>query len=446
MNGIFISYRERDSKAWALGLRDRLVDEFGEDKVFLDKDTLKAGKWKDQIERALGDCNIVLVVIGRGWLHAQDDDGHQRLMAEDDVHRREIALALARRDVTVIPVLVDGATMPRPDELPENIRDLVQQQSRSISDSAAHRKVDLDSLSADIRRVGRFPPKLTPTPISSPQSLLVPVKTSGKVITAFCLIGLIFAAASEGLDHDEKLGGIFFAGLGLWFAYAGFKDVKAGLAKGKGLAMAALGLSGITALGMIGALTQPDAPGATAPSNPAVSSIAPAAPALATVATPAPVAAAPEPVRELRPTPVPKFPPRQEIVAAVAPVPVPPPRERESEPAPPPHTANFQGIWQDAGNMSIFYLIRQEKSVVHLQEYNALGALTFEAMGKPQGNDLTIHHPVLAINLSMSNDGQQIDGSVKQKATGLVNPILLRKVDLDTVDAQVAALLRPLVE
>ncbi len=147
MAGIFISYRERDSKAWALSLRDRLVEEFGEDHVFLDKDTLKAGKWKDQIERALGDCNIVLVVIGRGWVNAQDEEGRQRLMSDDDVHRREIALALARQEVTVIPVLVDGATMPKPDELPENIRDLIQQQSRAISDNAAHRKVDLDGLS-----------------------------------------------------------------------------------------------------------------------------------------------------------------------------------------------------------------------------------------------------------------------------------------------------------
>ena len=154
MAGIFISYRERDSKGWALSLRDRLVDEFGEARVFLDKDTLKAGKWQDQIEQALGDCNIVLVVIGRGWLNAQDDEGRQRLMSEDDVHRREIALALARSDVTVIPVVVDGTTMPKPEQLPQNIRDLIQQQSRAISDNAAHRKMDLDGLLADIRRVG----------------------------------------------------------------------------------------------------------------------------------------------------------------------------------------------------------------------------------------------------------------------------------------------------
>ena len=194
MAGIFISYRERDSKGWALSLRDRLVDEFGEARVFLDKDTLKAGKWQDQIEQALGDCNIVLVVIGRGWLNAQDDEGRQRLMSEDDVHRREIAMALARPDVTVIPVVVDGATMPKPDQLPQNIRDLIQQQSRAISDSAAHRKVDLDGLMADIRRVGRFEPKAISTPSLTPTPPLAPSKNSGKVIMALCLLDLIYLA------------------------------------------------------------------------------------------------------------------------------------------------------------------------------------------------------------------------------------------------------------
>jgi TIR domain len=434
MAGIFISYRERDSKGWALSLRDRLVEEFGEDKVFLDKDTLRAGKWKDQIERALGDCNIVLVVIGRGWLGAQDDQGRQRLMLDDDVHRREIALALARPEVTVVPVLVDGATMPKADELPENIRELIQQQSRAISDSAAHRKVDLDGLSADIRRVGRFGPKVEAIATKpEPKIGLAPIKTSGKVIGALCLIGLVIAAASEGLDHDEKIGGIFFGGLALWLAYAGFKDIKAGLSKGKLLAMTALGASGLATLGMVGALSQPDTPKVPVAENPVVNSIAASAP----------------PQQESR-SQLDDPPPPKKVKKSTAALPVAKPsepaRDENAEPALPIATANFQGIWQDAGDISIFYLIRQQNNAVHLQEYNALGALTFEAMGNPKGNSLTFHHPILAIDLNMSDDGQQIDGSVKQKANGFVKPVLLRKINLDTLEPQIAALLRPLVE
>ena len=426
MAGIFISYRERDSKGWALSLRDRLVNDFGEERVFLDKDTLKAGKWKDQIERALGDCNIVLVVIGRGWLNAQDDEGRQRLMSDDDVHRREIALALARPDVTVIPVVVDGTTMPKPDELPENIRDLVQQQSRAISDNAAHRKVDLDGLVADIRRVGGFEPKPGPTPTP----VLVPIKNSGKVIAALCLVALVFfAAVSEGgLDHDTKLGGIVLGAIALWLAVSGFKDINAGLVKGRGRAITAMGLSGLVTLGMLSALTLPD-PAIT----PIVDNRGPSTP----IVMPQPAPGYQPPSKQMTTT-------RRALVPAAKPSK--PVRPQNSAQVAHIETTNFQGIWQDGNDISIFYVIRQENNLAHLQEYNALGALTFEAIGKPSGNELTIDHPMLVVNLAMSDSGQQIDGSVKQKASGFSKPILLRKVDLDSLDSQFAELLRPLVK
>ena len=44
MNGIFISYRQDDAKAWALLLRDELARTFGAEHVFLDKDALRAGE------------------------------------------------------------------------------------------------------------------------------------------------------------------------------------------------------------------------------------------------------------------------------------------------------------------------------------------------------------------------------------------------------------------
>lgn len=158
------------------------------------------------------------------------------------MHRREIAMALARPDVTVIPVVVDGATMPKPDQLPQNIRGLIQQQSRAISDSAAHRRVDLDGLMADIRRVGRFEPKPLSTSNFTPTRPLAPIKNSGKVIAALWLLALIFfaAIAEEGMDHDTKVGGILFGAIALWLAVSGFKDIKAGLVKGRGRAIAAI--------------------------------------------------------------------------------------------------------------------------------------------------------------------------------------------------------------
>ncbi len=242
------------------------------------------------------------------------------------------------------------------------------------------------------------------------------------------MVVLIFAAASEGLDHDEKLGGIFIGGLALWLAWSGFKDIKAGLAKGKGLGMTALGLSGLATLGMVGALTQPDA---TIP--PVVNNMAPQAMLPSPVVTqnqPAPQTQAainPEAMVPLAKPPKPVKQPKVERVAKL-------------------EAANFQGIWQDGHDVSIFYLIRQENGLVHLQEYNALGAMTFESAGQPVGNELKIDHPMLVANLALSDGGQQMGGSVKQRATGMIKPMLLRKVDLNAIDPQVAALLRPLVE
>jgi hypothetical protein len=153
MTGIFISYRQEDAKPWALLLRDELAEVFGEEHVFLDKDTLRAGNWRQQIQEALSRCRVVLIVMGRRWLTIADESGHRCLDRADDVHRMEIAFALARVDVTVMPVRVDGAAMPLAKELPEDIRLLTDQQSRELSDNSARREVDLKLLIADIERV-----------------------------------------------------------------------------------------------------------------------------------------------------------------------------------------------------------------------------------------------------------------------------------------------------
>ncbi len=152
MAGVFISYRQSDSKAWALLLGDDLVEVFGPDAIFLDRDTLHAGPWREQIEQGLARCNVTLLVIGRQWLAAADAQG-RRLDQPDDVHRREIAYALGRAGMTVIPVLVDDAPMPAAGELPEDIRGLAEQQARRFSDLAARREVDVRALVGDIERV-----------------------------------------------------------------------------------------------------------------------------------------------------------------------------------------------------------------------------------------------------------------------------------------------------
>jgi len=146
MAGIFISYRQADTKAWAIGLRDDLAKVFGEGQVFLDKDALGPGNWQDQLERALKQCSVVLVVIGRQWMAIVDEQNRPRITLPDDVHRQEIALALSHEGVTVIPVLVDEVSMPKADQLPEDIRGLRKQQVYKIGDTKARRHADMEVL------------------------------------------------------------------------------------------------------------------------------------------------------------------------------------------------------------------------------------------------------------------------------------------------------------
>jgi TIR domain len=153
MTGIFISYRQEDAKPWALLLRKELAEVFGDKWVFLDKDTLQAGNWRAQIHAALNQCSVVLVVIGRHWLTITDETGLRRLSHSDDVHRQEIVLALSRKEVTVIPVRVDGVAMPRAEDLPTDIRSLSDQQSRELSDTSGRRELDMQLLIEDIRRI-----------------------------------------------------------------------------------------------------------------------------------------------------------------------------------------------------------------------------------------------------------------------------------------------------
>lgn len=152
MHEIFISYRQDDTGAWALIIRDALVASFGEQRVYLDKDTQRTGDWREQIRAGIERCKVVLVPMGPRWLGAAGPDGARRLDLPDDVHRQEIALALATPGVTVIPIRVDGAPMLRADELSEDIRGLVDQQWREVAREIVHRRVDIARLIEDVEQ------------------------------------------------------------------------------------------------------------------------------------------------------------------------------------------------------------------------------------------------------------------------------------------------------
>lgn len=141
-SGIFICYRREDSGGHAGRLYDRLVAHFGDEQTFMDLDRIEPGEdFVHVIERAVGSCEILLAVIGRSWLKSLDEMGRRRLDNPNDFVSVEIVAAFAR-DVRVIPVLVQGAQMPRAQDLPEALRPLSRRQAFDLSDQRWRQDVD----------------------------------------------------------------------------------------------------------------------------------------------------------------------------------------------------------------------------------------------------------------------------------------------------------------
>jgi predicted ATPase len=131
---VFLSYRREDSAGHAGRLADHLLDRFGAGSVFMDLESIEPGAdFSKTIEDAIGVADAVLVVIGPRWLDLTGPDGVRRLDAGADVVRREIEVALASQ-ATVIPVLVDGASMPSAGQLPASIAGLAGRNAMELLD------------------------------------------------------------------------------------------------------------------------------------------------------------------------------------------------------------------------------------------------------------------------------------------------------------------------
>ena len=132
---IFISYRRGTSSAHAGRLADRLSAEFGGDYVFMDVDTIEPGAdFVDYIEEAVGSCDVLIALIGGEWLECRDETGSRRLDDPEDFVRLEVGAGL-ERDIRVVPVLVEGAVMPRAHELPEPLQRLARRNALEVTDT-----------------------------------------------------------------------------------------------------------------------------------------------------------------------------------------------------------------------------------------------------------------------------------------------------------------------
>jgi hypothetical protein len=158
---IFISYRRDDSAGEAGRLADHLQRRFGADRVFLDIETIDPGTdFVQVLQQSLAETAVVLVLIGRQWLDIRGAAGGRRLDDPADFVRLEVAAALGRGG-PVVPVLVQGARLPRAEDLPETLAPLVTRQAASLDHAEFH--ADAERLADRLARLvdggrGWWPP------------------------------------------------------------------------------------------------------------------------------------------------------------------------------------------------------------------------------------------------------------------------------------------------
>jgi hypothetical protein len=181
MTHIIISYRRADSDAIAGRIRDRLASHFGENSVFMDIDSIPFGiDFREHIKQALEQNDILVAVIGPKWL-GPGKGGRFRIAEETDPVRIEVETAL-KKGSAVIPILVGGAKMPKPAELPDSLRDLSYRNAAEVDagrDFHQHMERLIRSMERLLEISGRKPsekqPSSEPILVKAPPAAAAPV-------------------------------------------------------------------------------------------------------------------------------------------------------------------------------------------------------------------------------------------------------------------------------
>jgi hypothetical protein len=131
-----------------------LAARFSAERVFLDNQSIGLGAaYPERMRTVLRSMRVLLALIWPRWLSSGGADD-QRLLIErdDDWVRYEIRQAV-RRGIPIVPVLLDGASLPPAERLPGDIRDLVLHQAV---------RVRHESLGHDIERLADGLVRLVP--------------------------------------------------------------------------------------------------------------------------------------------------------------------------------------------------------------------------------------------------------------------------------------------
>ena len=156
---IFVSYRREDTQDVVERLCARLAQAFGERNVFYDMRSVgTGGDFLGTVGGAIYTSDVILVVIGQGWMSSRDARGQLRLFDPDDPVGWEVGLSLASGR-SLIPLLVNGANMPVKEELPERLQNLTTRSGLRLR-TGAEFETSIDDL---IQRLGG--PVAQPAPL-----------------------------------------------------------------------------------------------------------------------------------------------------------------------------------------------------------------------------------------------------------------------------------------
>jgi hypothetical protein len=155
---IFISYRRDDEPGMATALYFQLERRFTPEGIFMDVEgDIRPGKdFVRIIREQVAECDVMLVMVGRGWLSAASDEGGRRLDNPEDFIRLEIESAI-QLDKLVVPVLINKTDMPRASELPDALKPFARFQAVRLTQERV--RADMDGIAnavtlalADIER------------------------------------------------------------------------------------------------------------------------------------------------------------------------------------------------------------------------------------------------------------------------------------------------------
>lgn len=206
---IILSYRREDSAGVTGRIFDRLVQEFGTDRVFMDIDSMPAGvDFHHHLQEILADCGALLVVVGKSW-RSQRKGQPARIMNPDDWVRIEVETAL-ERGIPVVPLLIDGASLPTREQLPDSLWPLLRRNALPV-DSGRDFHAQLTRLVRDLRlQIDPVSSASADVPAATLQEMTaLPVqpvnwKAIGRWILLLALIIMVGAIAITGARENSR--------------------------------------------------------------------------------------------------------------------------------------------------------------------------------------------------------------------------------------------------